>query len=37
MPAGDYEYPGTRRADIGNGRKINGNANASWGDFWNGA
>jgi hypothetical protein len=37
IPTGDYEYTSySGTANIGNGRQITGNANVSWGDFWNG-
>jgi hypothetical protein len=37
IPSGDYEYTSyAASANIGNSRKVTGNANVSWGEFWNG-
>jgi hypothetical protein len=37
IPAGDYGYASyAGSVNIGNSRKITGNANVSWGEFWNG-
>ena len=37
IPAGDYEYDSyVANLNIGNSRKITGNAAASWGGFWDG-
>jgi hypothetical protein len=37
IPAGDYEYTSYQGSvNIGNSRQITGNANISWGEFWNG-
>ena len=37
IPVGDYEFTSyTGSTNIGNGRQITGNANVTWGEFWNG-
>jgi hypothetical protein len=37
IPAGDHEYSSyAAGVNIGNSRKVTGNANLTWGEFWNG-